>query len=79
VEKTSLDYLLMLPDFNYLSPKFVRQAYLMLSKYRTDAKIMAGGTDLQLILLIPGYNSILATKTIEIRNYVENYIHRDTN
>jgi len=40
------DYLLMLPRFDYLAPKTVNEACLLLSKYEGKAKIMAGGTDL---------------------------------
>ncbi len=40
------DYLLRLPRFDYLAPKTINEACLLLSKYEGTAKIMAGGTDL---------------------------------
>jgi len=40
------DYLIRLPRFDYLVPKTIKEACLLLSKYEGTAKIMAGGTDL---------------------------------
>jgi len=40
------DYSLMLPRFDYLAPKTINEACLLLSKYEGKAKIMSGGTDL---------------------------------
>jgi len=38
--------LLRLPSFDYLAPKTINEACLLLSKYGDKAKIMSGGTDL---------------------------------
>ncbi len=43
---SSLDYLPGLPKFDYLAPKTVEEACLLLSKYKGSTKIIAGGTDL---------------------------------
>ena len=43
---SNLDYLPRLPRFDYLAPKTVREACLLLSKYGSKAKVIAGGTDL---------------------------------
>jgi len=49
----------MLPRFDYLAPKTINEACLLLSKYEGRAKIMAGGTDLLVSMrqkkMTPGY------------------------
>jgi CO/xanthine dehydrogenase FAD-binding subunit len=53
------NYLLRLPRFDYLDPKTVNEACLLLSKYGDKAKVMAGGTDLLVSMkqkkMIPSY------------------------
>ena len=53
------DYLLRLPRFDYLAPKTINEACLLLSKYEGRAKIIAGGTDLLVSMrqkkITPGY------------------------
>jgi carbon-monoxide dehydrogenase medium subunit len=41
-----LDYLPRLPRFDYLEPKTINEACVLLAKYRDKAKVLAGGTDL---------------------------------
>jgi len=43
---STLGYLLTLPRFNYSAPSTVEEACSLLSKHKSEAKILAGGTDL---------------------------------
>lgn len=41
-----LDYSPRLPRFDYLEPKTIDECCVLLAKYRAEAKVLAGGTDL---------------------------------
>ena len=66
------DYSLMLPRFDYLAPKTINEACLLLSKYGDKAKIMSGGTDLLVSMrqkkITPGY--VINIKGIPKLDYI---------
>lgn len=48
---SNLDHLPGLPQFNYLVPKTIQEACLLLSSYQGRAKVIAGGTDMLVSML----------------------------
>jgi len=48
---SNLDHLPGLPQFNYLVPKTIQEACLLLSSYQGKAKVIAGGTDMLVSML----------------------------
>jgi CO/xanthine dehydrogenase FAD-binding subunit len=65
-------YSLMLPRFDYLAPKTINEACILLSKYGDKSKIMSGGTDLLVSMrqkkITPGY--VINIKGIPKLNYI---------
>lgn len=72
-----LDYLPRLPEFGYLCPKTIKEACSLLDEYGSQAKIIAGGTDLLVSLkkkkLSPRYLvNINGIPGLECISYSEN-------
>ena len=65
----------ILPKFTYLEPKTVEEAVSMLTQYNGEAKLMAGGTDLFILMqsLAVTPKAVINLKSIPKLKYISGY------
>ncbi|NMB41617.1 MAG: xanthine dehydrogenase family protein subunit M [Firmicutes bacterium] len=72
MNSSDLRYLMNLPKFEYFEPKTIEEACSLLHKYKGDAMVLAGGTDLLVSMkkreISPKY--LVNIKTIPDLNYI---------